>query len=122
MGFGERTGRDLCVCKARKEKRSKKEDEKTPQPCRPTPFADVTSDSRLAEDQDVLRLSTSKQQMRAWPFENNTDGDCVGRKPARCVQSEKRRVISWWFFADQDSATANETCGCVVPAEEAAMK
>jgi len=85
MRFGERPRRNLGVCKTHKEERSKKKNEKTPQPRRPTPFADVASDSGLAEDQDVLRLSTSKQQMRAWQLENNTTGGPAGRKTRKCV-------------------------------------
>jgi hypothetical protein len=61
MRFRKWTGRNLCVRKSSSEKKDEKEKKKTPQPCRSTPFADVTSDSRLAEDQEVLRLSGSKQ-------------------------------------------------------------
>ena len=66
MSFGERAGRDLCVCKTHGQKRGKKEKEKAPQPRRSKPYAEVTSDIRLAEDQDVLRLSNLKQLLRAW--------------------------------------------------------
>jgi hypothetical protein len=65
MGFGEGARRDLSASKTRREKTGKNEKEKVPQPRRWKPYADVTSDIRLAEDQDVLRLSNLKQLLRA---------------------------------------------------------
>lgn len=59
MGFGERAGRNLRVGDSRGEKEGEKEKEKIPQPCRSMPFADAAPDSKLAEDQDSLRLSAS---------------------------------------------------------------
>ena len=60
MSFGEGAGRDLCVGKSREEEREQKGKKKIPQSSCLTPFADITSDSRLAEDQEILRLSASK--------------------------------------------------------------
>ena len=122
MRFGEGTRRDLCVCKTHKQERSKKENEKTPQPCRPRPLADVTSDSRLAEDQDVLRLSTSKQQMRAWQFQNNMAGRLAGRKAGQCVQSEKPETVPWRTIPMLAVKVPVEIPACGVPAGGAVAK
>jgi len=89
MSFGQRAGRDLGMRRSRREKRDEKEKKKIPRSCRSTPFADVAPDSRLAEDQNVLRLSASTQGLRARFFENNTGGECADFEARRCVYSEK---------------------------------
>jgi len=89
MGIRKRAGRDLCGSKSRGEKQYGDEKKKTPQHRRSSLFAVVTSDSRLVEDQDTLRLSTPKQQLRAWALKNNTVGRFANRETGICVYFKK---------------------------------
>jgi hypothetical protein len=122
MRFGERAGRDLRVYQSRGEKRGEKEKEKISKPHRSTLFADAAPDGRLAEDQDVLRLSASKQELRARSFENNTAGGCADGKARKCVYSEKSEADRFRLRADVDSNSSDDIYGYGVAAGGAAAK
>jgi len=70
--------RNLCASKCRGEKSCKEEEENAAKHRRSLLSAAVPSDSRLAEDQDILRGGAAKRLLRAWSSKNSTAENELG--------------------------------------------